>query len=389
MPMKASALESFDVTPTDVLVVIYGIPSLEQILPIIWTEKQYRPSLPIRAVFVHEGSYTGFGHHHPLIDLATELFDEIFIPFGLGWMHWRKGYEENHKFLRMLRLSSKLSRLISRFWTVQALRQVNALLPKNRDNSLTIFAHDYLSDISHAKYVDSLCGSLAITVGHSSNINLGSDPKAHVEQRLNKSYFDEVLGYLTPARDITVFYEGMTGDLKLGSLTIKAPTIERFDEEWLAFVKSVHHEKMKKLVHDSAPIGLLISRPSAGQVYAPDPVKRVQALVEIRRIFEESGLTPVVILHPHEGLNKKELEGWVVVEDIHYSLLLDEAKHVVTFGTQLAEDLWRKGRKMIEYSFVWQGTFQSSFSQVGKTVTAKSPLELAKILREGNQETKI
>jgi len=387
--MKESALEGFDVTPTDVLVVIYGIPSLEQILPIIWTEKQHRPSLPVRAVFVHEGSYSGFGHHHPLIDLATELFDEIFVPFAWRWMHWRKGHDENHKFPKLLRRSSKLSRLISRSLSARSLSKLKALLPKHRDNSLTIFAHDYLGDVTHVKYIDSLCRRLALTVAHASTANWANEPQADYGQRLNGSYFAEALRSITPARKIIVFFDSMTGALKLESLTIKAPTIDRFDEEWLDFVKSVFQDKMENLLHESAQIGLLISRPSAGQVYAPDPVKRVQALVEIRRTFEESGLTPVVILHPHEVLNRKELEGWVVVEDIHYSLLLDEAKYVVTLGTQLAEDLWRKGRKMIEYSFVWQGTFQSSFSQVGKTVTAKCPLELAKILREGNQETKI
>ena len=387
--MRESVLKDFNVTPTDVLVIIYGLTSLEQILPIIWTEKQHRPSLPVRAVFVHEGSYTGFGHHHPLIDLATELFDEIFVPFGFGWMHWRKGFEEDHKFSTILRRSNKLSRLVSRSWSVRALSKIKALLPTYRDASLTIFAHNHLSDVTHVKYIDSLCHELALTVGSSSSWNLVETPVAHSEQRLNGSYFAEALGGLSAARKIIVFYDIMSGALKLESLTIRAPTIERFDGEWLVFVKSIFHDRMQGLIDERGQLGLLISRPSAGQLHAPDPVKRVQALVEIKRAFEESSLTPVIMLHPHEVLNKRELKGWVVVEDIHYSLLIDEAKYVVTFGTQLAEDFWRKGRKMIEYSFVWQETFQSSFSQAGKTVTAGSPFELAEILGKGSQDNKI
>jgi hypothetical protein len=386
--MKASVLDDLDMNSSDVLVIIYSIPSLEQILPIIWTEKQHRPGLLVRAVFVHEGSYTGFGHHHPLIDLATELFDEIYVPFAFGWMQWKTMNQELSKFPRLMRRSSQISRLISRRWSARSLSNLKALLPELGDDHLTIFAHDSLGDLAHFKYVDSLCGKLAVTVGHASTSNVVAHARAHYEQRLNGSYFVEVLARLTPSREITVFYDGMFSTLKLASLAVRPPTIERFDGEWLVFVKSVFHDKMQNLLHENGQIGLLISRPPAGQSYAPDPVRRVQALVEIRRTFEESGLTPVIILHPHEVLNKRELKGWVVVENIHYSLLLDEADYVVTFGTQLAEDLWRKGRKMIEYSSVWQGTYWSPFSQKGKTLTVGSPFELAEVIGKGRQYVK-
>jgi len=364
-------------------VVVSGIPALETILPIIWAEKQNNPHLKAKAVFIREGTLTGFGKTHPLLRLAEELMDEMLIPFGRGWVHWN-GRSENYKLERLFRRSTRLTRGLNVWFSASAVEDLRALLGPTNRNHVTIFDYAYLeSDARYQRYLKALCGQFALGVSHASTFSHIPKPSNFIEIRRDGSFFAECLGSFSAVNRIVIHFDSMETELNLNNLCIKLPTIDRFDSGWLTYVNGVFHEKLKGL-QAAGPIGLLVSRPSAknrsADWHTPDRDLRREALIDIRVTFDKLGLVPVILLHPSEVRSRRELRGWTVMTDIHYSAMFGLAEHIVTFGSQIAEDSWRMGKRMIEYGPVRRVAFESEFQKNGKTVAAHSLSGLTKLL---------
>jgi len=379
--MSESIFKNLSVEPSQILVVVSSMNALEEILPIIWAEKQINPKLQAKAVFIRERTLTGFGKTHPLLILATELMDEMLLPFGLGWIHWN-GKSENIKLERLFRRSTRLTRGLNltrgfNFWTLgSAVNEAKGIMGSSNQNQVTIFDYNYFpSDSKYQRYIKVLSDQVALGISHVSTLNIHERPSDFVEKRRDGSFFSENLGSLSAIKKIVLFFDSMDAELEINNLCIKLPTIDRFDVGWLAYVDGIFRKKMEEL-QPAGPVGLLISRAGVKS----DRALRRKALIDIRLAFEDLGWEPVILLHPSEVRRGRELRGWTVITDIHYSVMFGLAERIVTFGSQIAEDSWRMGKTMIEYVPVRKESFQSEYHKFGKTLAAHSPSELKALL---------
>jgi len=379
--MIKSIFKDLPVEPSEIVVLVSSMNALETILPIIWAEKQINPKLQVKAVFMRERTLTGYGKTHPLLILATELMDEMLLPFGLGWIHW-KGKSENSKIERLFKRSSRLTRGLNltrgfNVWAFgSAVNEAKKIMASNNQHRVTIFDYAYFpGDSKYQSFIKAFSDQAALGISHVSTLNMRERPSGYVEERQDGSYFSESLSSLSAIKKIVLFFDSMDEELEINNLHIKLPTIYRFDLGWLAYLDGIFRKKLEEL-QAAGPVGLLVSTEGA----KGDRALRRRALIDIRFAFENLGWVPAILMHPSEARKDRELRGWTVITDIHYSVMFGLAEQIVTFGSQIAEDSYRMNKKMIEYLPVRKATFQSEYHKFGKTLAAHSLSELKTLL---------
>jgi len=382
--MPRSVFQDLSADPMDLFLVVSGLPALESMLPLVWNEKRKNPNIRARAIFLREGTLTGFGKSHPLLILAMEVLDEILVPYGLKWIRW-SGPLDNSILNALFRKSSRASRALSLMVSNLTITKVMKKNGNLKRPFVTLFDFGYLpSDQMYQTTLSKLSGDMAVGLSHGSTLSFQKNPPGYLETRTDGTFFAGLRSLLTSK--LTLFYfDAMPRKLDMGDIVLAPPPIERFDINWRAFIRKVFDKRMAEL--EAAPLlGLLVSRHASVGAGADSqslaPSLRRQALKDIRHSMEKCGLKPVVILHPSEVRIASELTGWLVVTDIHYSVLFSESTAIVTFGTQLSEDYWRMGGKMIEYSPVRKLEFHSEFSKSEKTTRVDSLLGLEEALAE-------
>lgn len=384
--MQPSVLEDFESPVTELVLVIGSLNTLETALPIVWREKQINPALSVKAIFLREVTLTGSGKPHPLFSLTCELVDQMAIPNGFSWLQWR-GKVDNPKLEMFFVSSSPLSRLmnlvvsLTKFTTSLSTRQVARVLGihgrGNIESTVTMFDYEYVrKDAKYRRFLEGIGTRFALGVSHVSTLNSSPREPCFTETRADGSYFVKHLSFLSEAKQIRILFDAAAERQQIGRFTVTSPTIERFSKDWVQWVAKRFEERMSQY-HDliTPPFGLLISRGGSKK----NRKLRKQQLIDVRRAFEQVGLRPLILLHPSEKLNKHQLIGWRVVDNVHYSLMIASAQQTVSFGSQIAEDAWRSGKKLIEYGPATSGS-PSEFFKLGMTEFVDSASGLKRLL---------
>ena len=383
--MIQSALRDFKSPVEQLVLVVSSLNTLETALPVVWREKSMNPGLVVKAIFLRETSLTGTGKTHPLLILATEVLDEMAIPYGLGWRHW-SGPVDNPKLEYFFRKSSRISRALNLFvgltqiTSSHSVRRVVRMLGLQASSKfqpcVAMFDYDYIvADIKYIRFLKELGAQFALGVSHTSTLSLRERHPEWIDSRRNGTHFLNHLSFLSWAEQVRVLFDAQDKRRDVGNFIITAPTIDRFNSDWLKWVGTVFSRTISKYDPES-PFGLLISRGGIKE----DRKLRRQALMDVRQALEQLGLRPLILLHPSEKFRRSELIGWQVVDDVHYSLLVANAQRIISFGSQIAEDVWRSGKKVIEYGAVKADWPQSEFFKLGKADFAGSPTELVQAL---------
>jgi hypothetical protein len=376
---------NFSTGSCDLLVLVSGLPTLEVVLPIIWNEKKLHPCLRATIIFAREGNLTGFGKSNPLLKIAMEVCDEIWVPFGPLLLLWN-GHRDDWKLDAFMGLSSKLSRGISTVLTRRIHAKIKDRVERIKKPYVTCFDYGYLpADNVYGTLVSGVADTLLIGVNHGATLSFSKSSEPRFEEtRRDGTYFTKIFADIFPRKEMQFYFDRMVDGVSIGTTFVNKTPIERSDPDWLKHVAKIFKTKALEL-SALGNIGLLMSRHAPkkplGTQEELDPGLRRRALQDVRAAFESNGLTPVIMLHPSEPLVGKELKGWVVIDDIHFSLLFQAAKAVVTFGTTLSEDYWRSGGSMIEYAPIRLVPFISEFAKSNKTIHATNPEELEAAIR--------
>ena len=380
--MTRSLQEYFTQQFSNLTLVVTGLPALESMLPLAWNEKLTKPNIRISLVFVREGNLTGFGKSHPLVDAALEVVDEIWIPHGFLYRRFTVP-KEAHKLRNLLKISNKITRFISLVTSGAHLSRIKKKLQSDDKTELTIFDFTYIkTDTRYQRVFEKISGPLRLAISHGNFLTFTPRSQRFLDDLESGIFFSETFEHISESEETVFFYDGPVPKLNC-ELQVEKPSVDRHDPDWLDFLSRLHLEEAQN-IRKLEKIGLLVSRhgskiPSKYGL-TPSRESRVRGLGEVRRAFELAGLTPCILLHPSEVRDSKELRGWTVIENVHYSVMFRLAEKIVTFGSQIAVDAHLMGKSMIEYGPAREDNMASEHNKLGLTYHAYSQSHLIELL---------
>lgn len=363
----------------EILIIANGLQMLDNALPLAWLEKLQSPALKIKLIILQEGIATGFGQIHPNLVLASKVCDEIYFGFGVFWQRWQRD-QGLDSFQRRLSRSNRLSRGIGELMWRQRLSHVSTKLGL-RGRHLTVIAYDLKNELQDA-FTRKLSGQSLLAISHQNVPAFVQDESDYFKSREDGSYFERQLSEFNNKNNVLAVISDVTlGDCR-GNIPTTKSWIERTDPKWLEFLaREFSYET--GLLRATGQIGLLVSRPGIpNHPYAPTPETRLEAIHQVRAAFEELGLEPTIMLHPNERYVASELQGWKLHSRLPNALVLSSASVVVTFGSGLALDTYKAGKKAIEYLPASEALSESRYAKLGWTLQAGDFNALKALIKE-------